>query len=247
MQRRWTIELPCCRVPVLVVGCLFSTLTQAQEPWDGPSFWADPTAILRAAEAMPAGAGVDAIILLQEERFVYDDRGRATQTRRVVTKIVTKKGAENWSRTQVRWEGWHQDRPVLKARVITADGQVHELDPATISEVSANPGVPGIFSDVRELQAPFLPAIAPGCITEEESVTRDTAPFYDRGVVTTVRFFFGKAYPAKRARLLLESPVSLPLRYAVVGLGEMQPKREETRGQLRPDIRIRSIRERNRF
>src|SRR5215469_13651681 len=150
MQRRWITELACCRVLVLVAGCLFSTLTLAQEPWDGPSFRADPTAILRAAEAMPAGAGLEAIILLQEERFVYDNRGRATQTRRIVTKIVTKEGAENWGRTQARWEGWHQERPVLKARVITVDGQVHELDPATISESSASPGVPSVFSDVRE-------------------------------------------------------------------------------------------------
>jgi len=149
-----------------------------------------------------------------------------------VTKIVTKEGAENWSRISSRWEGWHQERPVLKARVITVDGQVHELDPATISESSANPGVPRVFSDVREVRAP-LPAVAPGCIAEEESVIRDTEPFYDHGVVTTVGFLFGKAYPAKRVRLILEAPGSLPIRYAVVGLGDMRPKREETRGQLR--------------
>ena len=52
---------------------------------------------------------------------MYDSAGLAMHAHRVVAKIVTKEGAEKWSTTQARWEAWHQERPVLKARVTERD------------------------------------------------------------------------------------------------------------------------------
>src|SRR5215467_7816669 len=130
MDRPWTIDLFLGQTLVFV-GCLIAQPAQAQAPWEGPAFSADPSAMLRSASAVQLETGVDTILLLQEDRFEYDDKGRATHIHRVVAKIVTKEGAQGWGRTDARWEGWHQQRPVLKARVITADGKVYPLDPAT--------------------------------------------------------------------------------------------------------------------
>src|ERR1041384_2236298 len=109
--------------------CQIAAEAQLNEPWDGPAFAADPSAMLRAASAVHAGPEVDAVILLREDHIVFDDAGRSTQTRRTVTRVVTKQGAEDLSTMDARWKNWHQERPLLRARVITADGRVHELDP----------------------------------------------------------------------------------------------------------------------
>lgn len=203
-----------------------------QEPWDGPAFSAEPSAMMQAASKIPADAGVEAIVLLQEYHVVFDATGAARHTRRSVTKIVTKKGAESWSATQARWETWYQERPVLRARVITADGRVHELDQKLISEAPANPEIRSMFSDVRVVEAP-LPALAPGSIVEEESVVREKAAFYERGVVNSAQFYFGKAFPRIKTRLILEAPASVQVRYATIGPIQLQPDKNGGDGKAR--------------
>jgi tetratricopeptide (TPR) repeat protein len=82
------------------------------------------------------------------------------------------------------------------------------------------------------VEAP-LPAMAPGVVSEQETIVRDSSPFYDRGVVDAASFYFGKSYPRRKIRLVLEAPSSLPLRYALVGLPDLKLQREEKDGRVR--------------
>jgi tetratricopeptide (TPR) repeat protein len=204
----------------------------AADIWDAPAFSADPVAMLREAAAVPAGADVRAIVLLEECRFEFAADGRQKYTRHLVSRIVSKEGAENWSATEARWEPWHQSRPVIRARVITADGRVHTLDPKTIAEAPVMQDSADVFSDARTLKAP-LPAVEAGAILEEESVVEDSAPKFQAGQHNWMVFGYGKAYPVRKSRLILESPPALPMNYRVHGLPDMKAQREERDGTVR--------------
>ncbi|MCG8652974.1 MAG: DUF3857 domain-containing protein, partial [Pirellulales bacterium] len=80
------------------------------------------------------------------------------------------------------WTPWTQKRPVLRARVITRDGNVHPLDPATITESSGANIRNQVFLDNRVLSAP-LPAVDVGAVVETEVVVEDHTAFCPVGVV----------------------------------------------------------------
>jgi hypothetical protein len=56
-----------------------------------------------------------------------------------------------------------QHRPILRARVITPDAFIHQLDPNTIEEASAGGSNPEVYSDRKRLRAP-LPSIVEGAV-----------------------------------------------------------------------------------
>ncbi len=87
----------------------------------------------------------------------------------MVFKVLTQKGAEEWDSVSISWEPWHEERPIIKARVITPDYAVHELDAKTITDAPAREDDSSLYSDRLVLRAP-LPAIAPGSVVEEEFV-----------------------------------------------------------------------------
>src|SRR6478672_12432231 len=112
------------------VAATFALLTvssaHAAEPWEAP-FAGDPGAIARAAAGMPQAGDPGVTILLDEDRLTFEADGRATETYRQVWRIEKQSAVDDWSEWGVSWAPWHQDRPTLRARVITADGKSHEL------------------------------------------------------------------------------------------------------------------------
>src|ERR1044072_5602873 len=88
------------------------------EPWDGPAFSASPAAMAQAAAAVPAGEGGVAV-LFSEARYDYDPAGRETDTYRLVSRVASATAHESWSAVEESWSPWHQERPQLRARVIT--------------------------------------------------------------------------------------------------------------------------------
>lgn len=202
----------------------------SNEPWRAAAFSSDPKALLRAALALPVAEGTDVLVLSDEHSFVYEEDGRRTSTRRQVYRVISAAGAEAWADVTYEWQPWHQERPLIRARVITKDGAVHNLDPKTLSESEVGRQQDKIFSDRRTLSGP-LPAVAPGSIVEEEAVIRDKAPFFDRGEV--VRIPFGRSMPVRQTLLSIDAPPSLPLHYEVHLVPGLQPKRTESRGRVR--------------
>jgi hypothetical protein len=152
------------------------------EPWDGAAFTASPADIIRAAATVQGKEGDDVIVLLAEASYSYDEAGRETYVRRFVYLIRTPGAHESWSTVQEDWAPWHRSRPEVRARVITPDGAEHHLDPSTLTENAIAESAPDMFEDDRVLRAP-LPATRPGAVVEQQVTVRDTAPFFDGGVV----------------------------------------------------------------
>ena len=214
-------------------GCAFGVLlawhvASAQEiPLDGPPFSATPEQLLGAATAIESHAPV--LVLLDEKEFVFDESGAGVETRHLVYRIDTADGVENWSDTGVEFEPWHQSRPEIRARVITPDGQEHELDLKTLSEDPVGSDDANVYDNRREFHGP-LPAVRIGAVVEEEIVRRDTKPLFTAGVVYRVRI--GRNVPSRRSRLVVDVPSSMPFRYHVRLLPPVASKEEGGRVRL---------------
>ncbi|HEX3127598.1 MAG TPA: DUF3857 domain-containing protein, partial [Thermoanaerobaculia bacterium] len=223
-------------VPVLAALLLAVPSLRAEtsaRPWDDPAFAADAAALFRAASGLPGEpqGGIDMILL--ETVYSFDDAGRQTYTQRMVYRFTDGSAHESWSAMEQSWAPWHQDRPTLQARVITQDGNdvaEHRLDPATVTENAESQSSPDMFEDGRVLRAP-LPATGAGAVVEEKVTVRETAPFFDGGTVDFANLQM--AVPVRHVRLVLDAPVSLPLRWVARQLPGMAPAEQVANGRRR--------------
>jgi transglutaminase-like putative cysteine protease len=197
-------------------------------PWEQAPFTAEPRAVLAAAERDSAGAKEPVVILLADTRYRYDEAGRATETWYLVYRITGPGAGASWSTVEQGWSPWHQERPRIRARVLTPDGTAHLLDPATLSESGEVAESEDVFEDRRVLRGP-LPAAGPGTVIEQEITTVDTAPLFDRGVVKTVGF--GGEVPVRHASLQIDAPDTLPLRWVSHLLPPGAPREVRTAGR----------------
>ncbi|HET9225788.1 MAG TPA: DUF3857 domain-containing protein, partial [Thermoanaerobaculia bacterium] len=226
------------RAPAAVLGVLallgVSGLpARAAEPWESPAFSADPAVMARAAAALQGegDGGID--VLLLETVRSFDETGRESYTQRFIYRFTEGQAHESWSAVEHSWSPWYQERPLLRARVIGPDGTEHLLDPATVAENGETAESAEMFEDDRVLRAP-LPATGPGALVEQEVVVRETAPFFAGGTVGTS--YFQMSVPARRVRLVLEAPASLPLRWMVrttPGMPALSPREENSGGRRR--------------
>src|SRR5688572_725777 len=183
----------------------------AQQPWEGRPFSGRPSDIATAARSLPDAASADVVMLLDETQIVLDASGRSTVTWRAVYRIGTKP-PEDWAAVGAVWRPWHQQKPSVRARVITADGREVQLDEKALTESPLASLSADTFTDGRILRAP-LPAVFPGAVVELQTVIRDTQPLFDRGIAQYVPF--GKVVPVLRTVLVVEAPSALPLRHVI--------------------------------
>ncbi len=202
-------------------------------PWDGPVFQGNPAAIIKAANAIDAGKGIDALILLDERKFLIDEAGRTIQRMHLVYRVDTAAGIRAWGSTGFRWEPWHQKQPVIRGRVITADGAEHMLDPATLSDTPERESTPEIYSDTRIYHGP-LPAIAVGSVAEIEVVCEDTAPAIPGGML--YRAYLQRRVPVHQVRLILQRPAAIPLKYEVRLLPDAKVTQKKLKNALEVTI-----------
>jgi tetratricopeptide (TPR) repeat protein/transglutaminase-like putative cysteine protease len=199
-------------------------------PWEGDRFRASATVFQKAASDVTAPVGMDVVVLHEEQSHIFEADGRSTSTYYLVFKVITQNGADDWANISLNWEPWHEERPAVRARVITPDQVEHLLDPKTVADAAAHEQDSRIYSDRRVLRAP-LPAVTPGAIVEEEFVEKESAPVFGAGTVST--FYFGRSVPVKSARLVLDAPASLPLQYRLQLLPDLKPLRTEENGRVR--------------
>jgi tetratricopeptide (TPR) repeat protein/transglutaminase-like putative cysteine protease len=199
------------------------------QTWTIPRFSEDPSALCEIGSHLSPPAGTAVAVLDDEEGYVFDQQGRNVDTKYVVYKILTQDGVDGWDDVQLEWEPWHENRPAIRARVITPDKVVHPLDPKTITDSPASGDDDKVYSDRRVLRAP-LPAIAPGSLVEVEEVITENSPIFDGGVVFS--YYFGRFAPVQHTRLTIDAPASLPLKYTMQLLPDLQPTRTETNGEV---------------
>ena len=192
-------------------------------------FSPDAAALYRRAAQVTPPPGADVVVLEDEESFVFDAEGRSSRSRYLVYRILTQKGVEGWADVSIGWEPWHEERPNVRARVLSSDDTEHALDANTITDAPAKESQENVFSDRRVMRAP-LPAIATGSIVEQEEAVRQTASFFGAGIVQ--RYYVGGSVPVQHSRLTLDAPSSLPLRYDFQLLPDLKPQKTEFDGRV---------------
>ncbi len=188
---------------------------------------------------MPVPDGANVIELVEDERYTFDDLGRMNHVGRIIYKVLTQKGAEDWDSLSVGWEPWHEARPVIRARVIAPDFTVHTLDPNTVTEAPARGGDYKEYSDDKRLRAPF-PAIAPGVVVEEEYTETETAPLFAPGRVGRIELGLEDVTVA-HSRVVFDAPSALPLRTDQMLLPDVKPVRTEANGRVTLTFDVDSI------
>jgi tetratricopeptide (TPR) repeat protein len=214
----------------VVILVFFSARANAQTSWTIPRFAADPSALSKTASAANPKPGTDVVVLDEEDEYVFDAAGKSVYTRYIAYKVYTQNGVEGWSGVEINWQPWHQQRPSVRARVIAPDGAVHDLDPKAITDSAAKDDDEDVYGDGRVVRAP-LPAVGPGAVVEEEETIIETAPLFSAGVVA--RSYFGRPVPVQRARLVLDVPPGLPLKYKAELLPDLKPVQTEANGRTR--------------
>jgi tetratricopeptide (TPR) repeat protein len=197
-------------------------------PWEKAFFESEPKEILAAAKEIKTEPGTPVVQLLAETRFTFQADGRSESRVRQVYRVLTDEAARDWGVVQADWALWYQERPVLRARVISPDGQAHALEPKTLSEKPVASGTPDVFTDRRSLTGP-LPSMSAGAVVELETVIRETRPFFESGVVTY--HHFGGETPLRRERLILDAPEGLALKPLTRLLPDVTPRRESADGR----------------
>jgi tetratricopeptide (TPR) repeat protein/transglutaminase-like putative cysteine protease len=215
----------------------------AADPWAAvaaaPDFSVDPKTLYEATSAVPVPDGANVVELVEDERYTFDDEGRMNHVGRIIYKVLTQKGAEDWDSLSVGWEPWHEARPVIRARVIAPDFTVHTLDPNSVTEAPARGGDYKEYSDGKRLHAPF-PAIAPGAVVEEEYTETETAPLFAAGRVGRIELGQEDVTVA-HSRVVFDAPTALTLRTDQLLLPDVKPVRTEANGRVTLTFNVDSI------
>jgi tetratricopeptide (TPR) repeat protein len=217
-------------LPGILVSLLLLAGPGGREPWDGAPFSAPADRLIEAAGRLPVKEGQNALVFIESGSYSFDEEGRSTYRYHTVLRVDTQAGLSDWANIETDWSPWFEERPSLRARVITRDGKVHLLDPKTVVEGPAGEESSEIYSDQRVLRGP-LPSLEPGAIVEEEILVKEKSVLFDAG--TRHDFPFGKEEPVLRTRLVIEAPASLPLRYQARLLPALEIRRSESGGKVR--------------
>ncbi len=182
--------------------------------WNLPLLTSDPHAVLAAAGRYTPPDGADAFTLDYSVRVEIDPLGKMHRISRSVTRVLRVQGVEPLRRVYVPWTVWRENRPKLAARVITADGGAHLLDPAAITEAPMLGATPDVPTENKILSA-TLPAVDVDSIIEIESEQSDREAGLPGGR-------FGEVTVASRYAIAHFS--------AVVSAASQQSLQVETRG-----------------
>jgi len=216
-------------VCLLLFG-LSSFDAQEAPSWSVARFSDDAAAVYQAASSATAKKGSSVLVLYDESAFTFDADGKSVEKTYKVYRVISEKGAEGWDNVDVEWEPWHEEKPVVRARVITSDHVIHPLDPKSITDSPASDNDEKEYGDRRVVRAP-LPAIAPGAVVEQEITVRETAPVFGAGIVD--RVYFGSFSPVREAQVLLDAPASLNLQYTTQLLPQVKVERKAEDGRVR--------------
>ncbi len=206
----------------------------AAEPWAAP-FAKPEWALLDAAARIQAAEGQGVVELLDEAIVRFDAQGRTTRSRRKMFKIEKQSAVEDYSSIERSYEPWHEQRPTVRARVITADGVGHWLDPKTVADVPADQRDGKVYSDRRIVRAP-LPAVAAGALIEYEFTGKQNAPLFEAGV--TERVSFDEEIRLERFHVVVEAPAKLGLKLIHPGIADSAVRRSENGGLVRYECEL---------
>lgn len=196
--------------------------TAADDPWNAPPLSQDPKVLLNASASFPANTNGGATILLNQMSFRFEQDGRLHQSSHTIYRIDNTQAIRGLSTVSVVWQPWHQKQPQVRARVISPEGQVHQLDSALLRDSPAFEQRPELFDDIRVLGGP-LPALSVGALVEVEEVYEETQAAFFGGITRTVQV--GNKAPVEKTSIDIDAPTSLTLRYELSELPNARVER----------------------
>ncbi len=214
---------------LVLVSMLLAGPGMAADLWEKPAFSIPARDLQEAASAVKRERPADVVVLLDERTYTFDDQHRVTATSRMIYRVDSPTGVENWAASSVAWQPWYQARPVIRARVITLDGREHLLDQNLLRD-AASRSADQIYDDSQLIEGP-LPAVAVGAVVEEEVTLRDEKPFFAAG--TVYREYVGRPVPVVRTRIVIDAPESLPLRRHTRLLPNAKISESRAKGRVR--------------
>ncbi|HEY3446054.1 MAG TPA: DUF3857 domain-containing protein [Myxococcales bacterium] len=200
-----------------------------EEVWAAKPFAAKASTLARASGGRVARMH-PAEVLLIDSSVRLEPGGRAVEVERTLWRVLD--DAPDQTLT-FEWSPWRQERPQVRARVVSADGAESLLDPKSIVEGVAT--VDGLqLSDVHRLQVP-LPQVRRGSVVELEVVHVDTRPMLQDGGHGDSHSLWG-VEPVRRRRFHVQAPASAPLKFEVVGAPAPQLQRDGERQLLDVEV-----------
>jgi len=217
--------------------------TRAAQPWDQP-FAADSAAILKAASQIPVPSDQPVEVLLEDHRYEVGSNARLKETYRKVYRVIHQEAVESWSSIEREYQPWRETKPTVRARVITSDNAVHNLDPKTVADAPASEGDDSVYTDARLLRVP-LPAVAAGAIIEYEFSIDSGPSFPEAGNSGRISVYDG--VPLERFHLTLDAPKGVSLKTAMRGIPENALLRSSPRGATHMELDLGPLKARKDF
>lgn len=147
------------------------------------------------------------IVLLDEWKVQYDERGAARISQRKIWK-VTQREIGDLGIIEQEYSPWYQDQPTIRAVIFDPSGKRYELSSDDVSVSPAQTDDRTILSDNLIVRA-ALPGVKQGAIIEQVIETADKSPFFAAGTMQA----FSTTFFSPQANLSIEidSPSELAL------------------------------------
>ena len=97
--------------------------------------------------------------------------GRVKREDYLVFRYLSRESANN-AHISESWSPWYENRPAIKARVISRRGKIYDLDPETFVEAANDEISDRVLSDTKRIQAP-LPLTNIGAVVEQQVIHED--------------------------------------------------------------------------
>ncbi len=156
----------------------------------------------------------EAVILARDLALKIDEAGRLHSTRRTVVHLLTQEGVDYWSDVSAYWSPWHEERPQVRARVISGEND-RRLSADTLFERTAEDSE-DIYGDRKVLEGP-LPAVAIGAVVDLEVKMQETAPHFAPG--SSFSLALDSWFPIVEGSVTVRYPVTSLVRTECGGLG----------------------------
>src|SRR5437899_1039144 len=127
------MKLKSKHLQLLSIVLSLAPASRGAEPWDVP-FAGDVHTMLQAAKGVSVPEDQSILVLLEQHSYIIDENGRIASTIRKVYRIVKEEAVDDWSSVEQEYQPWRENKPEIRARVITEDGVVHWLDAKTMAD-----------------------------------------------------------------------------------------------------------------
>ena len=192
--------------------------------WPLEFFTSDPKTVVDLARKIPVPEGADLFAIEMQLHCRAESDGRLSIATRTLIRVVTDGGAKQMNQYSHPWLAWRRDKPLLRVRVITPDGEAHLLDPKTITEAGIPSRVEGLFTDTKILAAP-LPAVTKDALIEVEVQENDRVALGP----SSVRFPMN--FAAAHFRATFDAPANVHVHAGSPGIPQAERKDSSENGR----------------